>query len=427
MDEYGTYVIMSAIYISIPVILDLGATGKIIRSEDKYSNSRLANIWTFQMIIACILISIGIIFYLKLDVDEVSSNIFAIVCMGFIGLGFPLIIINQALSEKELRFIQVASIETVSMLVFVITIVSLSLTFNNAWIFFAGFLARTLISVIGYYWINSFRPKFILDFKYSWCVLLNNISFQLGKILSVVKDLATPIIVSSLVGMAALAGINWVQLLSNMPVLLIGAINRVLLPYFSKNKLHKKENIMLEQTIYLGNLTAATGTLLIWLFAAEIDHYFFSDKFINYQEYLKYFLVANLFVPTVGPILAAWDSENKSYKTLLFCAIWLLLNWMGSIIFVPKLGVYGIALTNLIIQITNLYIIISGSKDYGLILWKIIAVPWSVMIIIYLIIKSFSLGNTLSIIDLLTFSITIIFSTAIIGFLAYKKLWGYKK
>jgi O-antigen/teichoic acid export membrane protein len=138
-------------------------------------------------------------------------------------------------------------------------------------------------------------------------------------------------------------------------VLALMAFQRLYLPFFARLQADRKAlGAVVERVVWATNAICAPLSILTLALFEPFTVIVFGAKWLAAAPYFRLLWAANIFVPTVTPLLGLLSALGHSRTALLFAIIWMAGTWLfGAPLFVLY-GAIGFAIANCLVQLTNI-------------------------------------------------------------------------
>jgi O-antigen/teichoic acid export membrane protein len=257
--------------------------------------------------------------------------------------------------ERRLAFDRLAVAEVAQALAFNGIAVVLAWRGAGALGVAVALLAR---SVVGAVLTNLISP-WPLGWRWDWPRVRAHLRFGLpyqgGNFVSLAKDSITPLLVGALLGAAEVGYVNWAQMVAAYPVLLLMILQRLYLPAFSRMQHHPEAlGPFVERILRTTHSLCAPLAVLSLALAVPGTRLLFGDKWLAALPVFYLCWVANLFVPTAGPLAALLNALGHSGLVFRFAVLWAVGTWALGGPAIVWLGTLGYGVANVGVQLTNL-------------------------------------------------------------------------
>jgi O-antigen/teichoic acid export membrane protein len=289
----------------------------------------------------------------------------------------PLQMVPFARLERHLDFARLASIEIVQALAY--NVVAVTLVATGAGVSgvacamvlraLAGALLGSLLAPWPMGWrIDRARLRPLLRF---------GVPLQATVWISLVKDGLTPVILGLTAGAAAVGLVDWAQMLATYPTLALMILQRVYVPAFARAQ-HDRRDLdrLVGHAVSAANAIAAPLAVLTLVLIGPITDLVFGARWQAARELFYWLWCANLFVPTVTPLVGLLTATGRSRAVLALSLSWMAGTWIAGAPLVLLLGARGYGIANLAVQVTIVWVVRLARAETSVALLPRVLPPW---------------------------------------------------
>jgi O-antigen/teichoic acid export membrane protein len=189
-------------------------------------------------------------------------------------------------------------------------------------------------------------------------------------------DAFQPVIIGWLLGTTALGYVSWAYSLILMPILILDAVDRVVVPTLAKA--HDSPATLArwtERAMRVNCLLAFPVAALLLTSIPQIILVVFTAKWLPASDLVRQFVPAILAVALFTPILQAFNAVGRTGVALRLSMIWAAVTWSVGTFLVARWGLQGYGWFYVALQITYLPIAIMGVRTLRLSLWRVARGP----------------------------------------------------
>lgn len=421
-DVYGGFFLVILISNLAIALTDLGFSGFIIKKHNSIENKLLLSIMSTQQTISIALFILTLIAVGIINMwFELGSLLWAIPLAILPAFYYSRYSIIVARLEGNINFSKIAKIEVLQQLIYSISIILFGyLGYELLAICLA--LHLKFIMALCFYRSISEEPLPIIS-KLEICrdvvsAIPFSIQFQSSRIISLLKDSLNPIVVGMMIGLYSVGLLNWAQITAAYPLIFISVTRRIFYPAFCELSNEKEKLIKtITWSVILTNQIVAPLSIFILIFIDELILYVFGDVWFQAYDYFLMFWIANIFVATVTPLLAALEAVGLPKLVFRMTWIWLILNWVIGLPAIYFYGAIGVPVTNIIIQLSNFLLLYYVKRHIN---WnfsfKIVTI-WFYQSVtgftIYQVAQNFEVTSIWSMIGVMTISFIILMSVSV--------------
>lgn len=393
--DYSFYILSTFMLNFFVVFSDLGLGPKLIQQDEEPTQKELANVFTAQQILICILFSL-IFLFSSYIANLYSKNIdltylFRLYAISGLILSFQTISIVKL--ERNLEFNKIATIEIISNIAYNSSIIILFSKNINIYHFGISLIIRNVISLFLAFILSPWKMEWRFDIKYIKEAIKFGLPYQGINITSILKESFNPIVVGVMLGKTQYGIISWAQMFSTFPIWIIMILQRIYLPLFSRVKNQYDLLYSLTNNLLLFSNSFVAPISIFALFYSEIIvELVFGHKWLIGLPTFYLLWIANLFVPSVVPLTGLMNSFGKSKIILYLSIFWMLGNWVLSWTMIHFFGFIGYGYANAIIQISNIIVFVYAGRLVKIDQWNKILYVWLIALSICLSIRFFFMG-----------------------------------
>lgn len=406
--DFGTYAIIQFIISVAWVFADLGLARGLVQKHNQPNPTTLRTVWWTQMIlgfgVTVILFFLGpylIKFYSGI-LDQ--RAIYWIRILSISQLLTNLNLVGLGLLERELAYKKVMIGEFSDYLTTQVVTITLAIKGFGVESFVYGGLCGNIVSSAVYSYISPWKWGFSWNFKALKGLLGFGLPFQISTWLGIVNQAVLPIYVGrfpgpgNVTGTQAVGLISWAGGVSALVLVLSGIIEHALFPLMSRlQKKHDLAEKLFERSLRVVALTSFLGCAVIMALAPEIINIIYTPKWILGLKSLRIASLQMVLMSSTGlaMITLLAFGEARFYRNMHL--LWLILQWVLTILFVLWLGFWGMNVAALIVSLTGVYALFSTKRYFKISLIDIYKIPFfaglSSAIFMYITAQNFSITN----------------------------------
>lgn len=359
--EYGVYAVVILLASFGSSVGDLGLGASLIRQEMEPTRKEIAQVFTAQVGLGTGL-AVAIWCLAPTAASWYSSRY---VTPGLLRWASPVVLllalrtVPSCLLDRHLQFGRVAAVETLQVLLFNgLAIAGAAAGWGGSALPVALF-CQTLVGSVLLWVLKPVRVGLTLDYEGMSERMRFGLFFQASSVVSYFKDAISPLLIGLLLGSAAVGLTEWAETYATYCLLAMMILQRVYLPMFAR--LHDSPESLrrgLEVVIRLGNVVVAPLAVLSVALAVPGVRLIFGAKWVPGLHLMYLLALANVFVPTVAPLMAVLNAKGRSGTTLVFSLVWMLLTWVVGAPLVAAIGLVGYGCANIVAVLSNIAIII---------------------------------------------------------------------
>jgi len=376
--DFGVFALVTFAQTFLSRFGDAGLGASLIRSQTEPSPRDYRAIWSFQQLligsVLCVFWfsapSLARAYHLSGD----AATTLRLVALGFFFSGLRAI--PTVRLERTLSFDRLALVDTLEAVVYNFSAVGLAYAGFGAKSFALAILLRSLVGAVAIQFAARVKFGWVWDFQLVRSHLGFGLAFQGIGLVSLVKDSITPILVGLALGPADVGYINWSQTLAVYALMALSAFHRLYLPVFARVS-HDLPALgrFIERTIWATNAITAPLAITTLVLFDPLTRIVFGEQWLPAKPLFLLVAFANLFVPTVTPLLGLFNALGRSRLALGFAVVWMVSTWLLGAPLILWLGAIGYALANALVQFTN-FAVFRAAK--ALVPFRITPVIWRI-------------------------------------------------
>jgi teichuronic acid exporter len=376
--EFGIYAIATFLLAFLGQFGDVGLGASLVRQPQEPEVREYRAMFSVQQVLVLVVVAAFWFAAPALtrayDLDEGHRWTLRIVALSLFFMALRAL--PAARLERELAFDRLAIANVAETFVFNVLAVSLAYLGHGAQAFAFAILARSMVGAGVVLLVSPLRLGFVWD----WPLVKSHLSFGLAfqgiSVVSLVKDSITPVLVGLVLGAADVGYINWAQQLAAYAVIALMAFHSLYLPAFARLQSDRAAlGSFVERTIWATNAITAPLAVTTLVLFDPITTVVFGTKWLVAKPLFLLIAFANLFVPTVTPLLGLFNALGRSSWSLTFAIIWMVATWLFGAPLVMLYGFVGFGIANFLVQLTNLGVFYAARK---LVPFRILATIWKV-------------------------------------------------
>jgi O-antigen/teichoic acid export membrane protein len=377
--EFGVYASVTFAQSFLSRFGDAGLGASLIREPAEPSLADYRTVFSFQqllvgtVVIAFWLFAPALAHAYRLPSDHAWT--LRLVALSFFVSGLRAIPTIRL--ERALAFDRLALVDTAEALIYNALAVTLAYLGLGSKSFAFALLARAIVGVLLVQRAAPFRMGLTWDLPYVRRHLSFGLSFQAIGLVSLIKDSITPIFVGLWLGAADVGYLNWSQTVAAYAVMALMAFHRLYLPVFAR--VQQDPAVLgrfVERTLWATNAVTAPLAVTTLALFDPFTTLVFGSKWLVAKPLFLLLSLANLFVPSVTPLLGLFNALGRSRLALGFALLWMATTWLLGAPLVMTYGSIGFAIANAGVQLTNFAVFRTAKRLVPFRLLPTIAPVW---------------------------------------------------
>lgn len=381
--EYGVYAVVSLVLGFATTLGDVGLGASLIRDPEQPTDHDYRVVFGAQQaLLACGVLGLWIAAPYVAAAYDLAYNdrwLFRAVGLSLLLTGFQTVPAIRL--ERTLAFDRLSIVEVSQALVFNVVAVGCAWAGFGTQTFAYAIFARALTGALVIQLVSPWK----LGIHWDWPLLKRHLAFGLpyqgiGAV-SLIKDSISPLLLGLTVGTAAVGHVTWASMVAAYPVMLMMILQRLYLPTFARFQEDRALlGAVVERVIWATNALAAPLAVLTLVLFEPLTVLLFGEQWLAARKLFWLLWSANLFVPTVTPLLGLMNALGYSRTALTFAVIWMVGTWLFGVPLILQFGELGFGMANVLVQLTNLALFRVAKRHVPFAILKTITPAWLVAI-----------------------------------------------
>ncbi|MBX7192352.1 MAG: oligosaccharide flippase family protein [Sandaracinaceae bacterium] len=383
--EFGIFGIVTFTLGFLTSLGDVGLGASLIRQAEEPDETDYRSIFTLQQLLTSI---VTVVTWLaapaiahRYGLPERDAWLFRAVALSF--LASSLRTIPAIRLERHLSFDRLSIAEVAQALTFSGLAVGLAYAGMGAASFAIALVARSIVGALVIQLVSPWRFALGWDWPRLKKHLEFGIPYQGISVVSLVKDSITPLLIGLLLGAADVGHVNWAQMVSAYPLLAIGGFARVYMPMFARLQADRAMlGAAVERVIWATNSVAAPLAVLLLALFSPFTRVLFGAQWLDASGLFHLTWFANLFVPTVTPLLGLLSAMGRSRIPLAFAVVWMLGTWIVGAPTIALYGSIGYGIANVAVQLSNVALVYLAKREAPFRVIPTVAPAWGSAVVV---------------------------------------------
>ncbi|MEZ5280684.1 MAG: oligosaccharide flippase family protein [Acidimicrobiales bacterium] len=184
-------------------------------------------------------------------------------------------------------------------------------------------------------------------------------------------DVFQPLFIGSVLGLAALGQSTWAYNLVLMPILLVGAMDRVVLPGLARVQEDRTLLALLTaRAVRINVLVVFPVVLAVLVAPGEMVSLVFSDKWLPGADLLVLFVPAVATTAVSAPLLHAFNAAGRTRVAMWLSLTWLVSTWTLGAWVTSTWGLVGFGAFYVALQLSYVPLWMLAARDLGVRVWS---------------------------------------------------------
>lgn len=367
-DEFGVFILVSAIVDFFGYFSDVGLAAALVQKREKPTLADLRSTFTIQQIL--VTASVLAAFALSPLVQEwnhltsVQLNLLYAVLVSF--WLSSLKSIPSVILERKLEFQKIVAVQLVENVIFYFSVVFLAARGLGVTSYTIAVPLRSLVGVILLYVIAPWPIGYGLDKKSLSHLFRFGIPYQVNTLLALVKDRLMTIILGRIIGPAGIGFAGWAEKWANLPLRnFMDPVNTVTFPGYARLQ-HKKEELgkMVSRSLFF--ITALVFPSVVGMVILAPWLLQLIPKYSKWQPALlalSFYAVNAMWSSVSTHLTNLLNAVGKIRWTFYLMVFWTILTWLLTPLLAWKYSFTGVALSQAIIGSTSFIVIFLAKKQ----------------------------------------------------------------
>ena len=254
--------------------------------------------------------------------------------------------------QRQRRFGSLAGVETAETLVYFVSVISLAASGQGAGSLVLAVGAKELLGYVALRYVARGGAT-TRGVKGSYRELLRvGLPVQASGMLVALTDAFQPIFIGAVLGLQTLGQVSWAYNLVLMPILLIGAIDRVLLPSLARVQ---EDRVLLglltARAVRLNALIAFPVVAAVLVAPNDLITIVFTAQWLPASDLLVLFMPAIVTTAMTAPLLHAFNAIGRTRVPMYLSSTWLVLTWVLGSVATATWGAIGFGWFYVVLQL----------------------------------------------------------------------------
>ncbi len=357
-EEFGVFVLTSAIVEMLTYFSDIGLAGALIQKKGRLVKEEIEATFTIQEVLVLLMIGIALIFSRPIagfyGLSQTGLYLFYSLLLAFFLSSLKTV--PSVLLERRLKFDKIIIPQIAETIVFNGVLVTLAFMGLGIKSYIFAVLARAVVGVVIIYILVPFKPRIRFSVASVKSLLGFGVPYQINSVLAVFKDKVSLLVLGKILGLEAMGILGWAEKWANLALrYFLDATVKVAFPLFSRLQ-HQKEKATqsLESFVYF--IATMVLPVLAGAYLLMPRIVLTIPKYLKWQPGLTTF---NLFLISASIAAISTFFTNflmamgKIKQVVGLMIFWTLLTLSLYPVLASRYGYVGVALGSIIISLTS--------------------------------------------------------------------------
>jgi teichuronic acid exporter len=329
--EFGAFAMVQFVLTVLTIFGDAGLGGALIQKKTAPDETELSSVFYAQMAIALGVLALAwgvgeLIPLVWRDVPSGTPWIIRALALNFVFTSAR--VVPTVLMERELLFVRISILDTVSSITFYLVASILALGQMGVWALTLGVLAQGGLGLLTALVLRPWRPSLRFDKTIVRGLLGFGVPFQARSIFVLATRATIPVAAGTLLGSQSVGFLNWSLETAFFPLTFVDIIGRVSFPLMSRLQSDPPQfAAVLERTIRICIVIAVGIASLFLGLSHDLTEIIYSAQWLEAVTMLEIFAAVICVGILVNVLTPAFDSVGKPRAVLAQMMVVTLATW----------------------------------------------------------------------------------------------------
>ncbi|GAB4196720.1 MAG: hypothetical protein OHK0013_04220 [Sandaracinaceae bacterium] len=313
--DFGVFAMVQFVLTVLTLVGDAGLGGALVQKKTTPTQRELSTVFFAQMALGAMVLVVAS------AIGEVLPSVWPELPEGTpwilraLALNFVLTsarVVPTLLLERELHFVRVSILDTVSSTTFYLVAATLALEGAGVWALVLGVLGQGAAGLVTALALRPWRPSLTFDATVVRGLLGFGLPYQARSGLVLLTRSSIPVVGGSLLGSHAVGLLNWALETSFFPLTFVEILARVSFPLYSR--MQSAPDALAREIERSVRLAASITLFLTGMFvglAPQLTEVIYSAQWLEAVPMLRLYAVAIAFGMLVFVLAPAFDAAGK--------------------------------------------------------------------------------------------------------------------
>ena len=313
--EFGAFAMVQFVLTVLTIFGDVGLGGALVQKKEPPTQIELTSVFYAQLALGGLVVVVAS-FVAELlprfwpDLPPGTPWILRALALNFVFLSARTV--PTLLMERELLFVRVSILDTVSSVAFYLVAAVLALADFGVWALVLGVLAQGLGGLLTAVVLRPWRPSFAFDASVVRGLLGFGVPYQVRIGLVLLTRSVIPVLGGTMMGSHAVGILNWALETGYFPLTFVEILARVSFPLYSRLQSDPAEFAAeMERSLRVGTaITLFLSGMFLGL-APELTEIIYSEQWLEAVPLLRGYAAAIVVAMLVFLLAPAFDAMGK--------------------------------------------------------------------------------------------------------------------
>jgi len=332
--EFGAFAMVQFVLTVLTIFGDAGLGGALVQKKTAPTERELSSVFFAQLGLGGIVVIVAWLVgealpWIWPDLPEGTPWILRALALNFVLLSAR--VVPTLLMERELLFVRVSILDTVSSVLFYLVAATLSLQGFGVWALVLGVLAQGAGGLITALILRPWRPSLVFDVEVVRGLLGFGLPFQARSGLVLLTRSVIPVAAGTMLGSHSVGILNWALETAFFPLTFVEILARVSFPLYSRLQSAPAEFAReMERSIRVGTaITLFLSGMFLGL-SRQLTEIIYSAQWLEAVPMLELYAVAIAFGMLVFLLAPAFDAVGKPRVVMAQMIVVVTLVWIAA-------------------------------------------------------------------------------------------------
>lgn len=366
--EFGAFAMIQFALSALTVFGDAGLAGALVQKKTPPTQRELSSVFFTQLALGAVVLVLAglageLLPWIWPELPEGSPWVLRALALNFLFTSAR--VVSMLLMERELLFVRVSILDSVSSIVFYVVASVLALGDHGIWALVYGVLAQGVVGLVMALMLRPWRPSLVFDWGAVRGLLRFGVPFQARTVLGLVIAAIIPLVGGRALGSQAVGYINWSLQTAFFPLTFVDIIARVSFPLYSRlqgspaafgEALDRSMRTCITLTMFLSGMFVGIGP--------ELTRIIYSDRWLEAVPLLQIYAATITVGMLVNVLAPALDAVGKPRVVLVQMIFVTVLTWIAVPLATLEWGILGFVSAFVAVMVLGAVVIVVLARQH---------------------------------------------------------------